>query len=187
MTVHSAKGLEFSVVFLVGLEEGLLPHKLSLAEEAGIEEERRLCYVGMTRAKDLLVLTRARQRRSAGAESFDATRPSRFLREIPEQLLEPINAVALSTKPRMKWESAVNSVAGAERFLRQRGVASSDRQHSRPSGSRWKRGARVRHPAYGLGTILDCEGDGEDAKLTISFPGYGQKKFIEGKAPLEKA
>jgi DNA helicase-2/ATP-dependent DNA helicase PcrA len=81
----------------------------------------------------------------------------------------------------------VNSVAGAERFLRQRGVASSDRQHSRPSGSRWKRGARVRHPAYGLGTILDCEGDGEDAKLTISFPGYGQKKFIEGKAPLEKA
>jgi DNA helicase-2/ATP-dependent DNA helicase PcrA len=191
MTVHSAKGLEFSTVFLVGLEEGLFPHKLSLGEEAGIEEERRLCYVGMTRAKDLLILTRARQRRSFGAESLDATRPSRFLSEIPEQLLEPISAAALSTKPRVQWESAVNSVAGAEHFLRQRGVAPADREHWRPPvssrGSHWKLGARVRHPAYGVGTILECEGDGEDAKLTISFPGYGQKKFIERKAPLEKA
>src|SRR5439155_123853 len=82
MTLHTAKGLEFSTVYLVGLEEGLFPHKLSAGSEEEIEEERRLCYVGMTRAKDRLVLTRARQRRWFGQESSGLPRPSRFLREI---------------------------------------------------------------------------------------------------------
>jgi DNA helicase-2/ATP-dependent DNA helicase PcrA len=193
MTVHSAKGLEFSTVFLVGLEEGLLPHKLSLEDDAAIEEERRLCYVGMTRAKDRLVLTRARQRRSFGLESFNETVPSRFLKEIPPELLEPLSSRLVASKPRTTWEGAVNSVSGAERFLQQRlrkpsapGAQGMAYTRSSPH-PRWRRGAQVRHPAYGVGTILNCEGEGADTKLTISFPGYGQRKFIEGKAPLEKA
>ncbi len=189
MTVHSAKGLEFSTVFLVGLEEGLLPHKLSLEDEAAIEEERRLCYVGMTRAKDRLILTRARQRRSFGLESFNETLPSRFLKEIPQELLEPLSSRLGAWKPRTTWEGAVNSVSSAERFLKQRlhGSPAASNSPDIASPRRWKRGARVRHPAYGVGTILNCEGEGGDTKLTISFPGYGQRKFIEGKAPLEKA
>lgn len=194
MTLHSAKGLEFSTVFLAGLEEGLFPHKLSLEDEAAIEEERRLCYVGMTRAKDRLMMTWARERRSFAREAFEGTRPSRFLREVPAELVEPLSAAMFGTKPRTSWENAVNSVGSAERFLRERGreprklAGGGLRLGAPPRGSgRWKLGAQVRHPKFGLGTILNCEGEGEDAKLTVSFPGYGQKKFVERYAALEKA
>jgi DNA helicase-2/ATP-dependent DNA helicase PcrA len=96
----------------------------------------------------------------------------------------------LSTKPRTSWENAVNSAESVERFLRERGrgKASGLRLGAPRRGSgRWKLGSQVRHPKFGLGTVLDCEGEGEDAKLTVSFPGYGQKKFVERYAPLEKA
>ncbi len=180
MTLHSAKGLEFSTVFLVGLEEGLFPHKLSLDDDAALEEERRLCYVGMTRAKNRLVLSWARARRSYGREAFEATRASRFLKEIPAELLQPLNVVTLSPKVRTTWENAVNSVRDVQGLLRQRGLATE--RHGR-----WKLGSQVRHPKYGLGTVIRCEGDGEDTKLTVSFPGYGTKKLVERYASLEKA
>ncbi|MFB3921409.1 MAG: ATP-dependent helicase [Terriglobia bacterium] len=192
MTLHSAKGLEFSTVFLAGLEEGLFPHKLSLDDEAGIEEERRLCYVGMTRAKDRLVVSWARERRSFAREAFEGTRPSRFLREIPSELMDVLSGGFSGTKPRTSWENAVNSAGDVERFLRERGreprkAGGLKLGAPRRGSSRWKLGARVRHPKFGLGTILDCEGEGEETKLTVSFPGYGQKKFVEKFAPLEKA
>ena len=194
MTVHSAKGLEFSSVFLVGLEEGLFPHKLSLEDEAGIEEERRLCYVGMTRAKDRLVLTWARQRRAYGLEGAMASRPSRFLGEIPEELLEPLGWLETGPKPRTTWGNALNSVGSVSRFLKERGRPPRDFAPSRPAAGRriqaqrrWKLGSRVRHPTYGIGTVLECEGEGDDTKLTVSFPGYGKKKLAERYAPLEKA
>jgi len=201
MTLHSAKGLEFSAVFLVGLEEGLFPHKLSLEDDAALEEERRLCYVGMTRAKDRLVLAWARTRRSFAREAFEPTRPSRFLKEVPPQLLQPLSPAMIGTKPRTLWENAVNSVAGAERFLRERGRAPRKAGRSaglpissgqvpapaRPGGGRWKLGMQVRHPKFGLGTVLECEGEGEDTKLTVSFPGYGRIKLVERYALLEKA
>jgi len=194
MTLHSAKGLEFSTVFLVGLEEGLFPHKLSLEDDAALEEERRLCYVGMTRAKDRLILAWARVRRSFARESFEASRASRFLREVPAELVESLSPAMLGTKPRTLWENAVNSVAGVERFLRERGRAPGRRVASaglkaaaRPSGGRWRLGMQVRHPKFGLGTVLECEGEGEDTKLTVSFPGYGKVKLVERYAPLEKA
>jgi len=194
MTLHSAKGLEFSTVFLAGLEEGLFPHKLSLEDEAAIEEERRLCYVGMTRAKDRLMMTWARARRSFAREAFEGTRPSRFLREVPAELVEPLSDARFGIKARTSWENAVNSVGSVERFLRERGreprklAGGGLRLGVPPRGSgRWKLGAQVRHPKFGLGTILNCEGEGEDAKLTVSFPGYGQKKFVERYAALEKA
>ncbi len=194
MTFHSAKGLEFTAVYLVGMEEGLFPHKLSLEDDAELEEERRLCYVGMTRARDRLVLSWARSRRSFAREGREAVRPSRFLAEIPNDLIQSLNESWAGSKLRTEWESAANSVESAERFLRQRGFAKS--RPKRASGlvfdlpraaSGWKLGTRVRHPKYGLGTVLDCEGDGEDRKLTISFPDYGIKKLVERYASLEKA
>ncbi len=201
MTLHSAKGLEFSTVFLVGLEEGLFPHKLSLEDAAALEEERRLCYVGMTRAQDRLVLAWARTRRSFAREAYEPTRPSRFLKEVPPQLVEPLTPTMVGSKPRTMWENAVNSVAGVESFLQERGRparkagASGSRPTSSgrvpaaatPGGGRWKLGTRVRHPKFGLGTVLECEGEGEDTKLTVSFPGYGKVKLVERYALLEKA
>jgi DNA helicase-2/ATP-dependent DNA helicase PcrA len=187
MTLHSAKGLEFNFVFLVGMEEGLFPHKLSGDDDAGIEEERRLCYVGMTRARDRLVLSWARQRRMYGRESMESSRRSRFLDEVPENLLEPVSLY--SSKPRTTWENAVNSVAGAERFLRERGIeprlGAGGRGAARQS-QRWKLGSKVRHAKYGIGTVLECEDNGEESKLTISFPGYGRKKMVERFAGLER-
>ena len=190
MTLHSAKGLEFSTVFLAGLEEGLFPHKLSLDDDAALEEERRLCYVGMTRARDRLVLTRGRSRRSFAREDYESTRPSRFLGEVPAQLLDPLNPTLFGAKARTVWENAVNSRGQIDPFLRERGATGRKSgfagQKSGGSG-RWKLGTHVRHPKFGLGTVLDCEGEGDDAKLTISFPGFGKKKFVEKFASLEKA
>ena len=189
MTLHSAKGLEFEAVFLVGMEEGLFPHQFSTNDPEGIEEERRLCYVGMTRAKDRLTLSWARQRRSYARESFEETKPSRFLREIPRELLEPLGSVVLGWKPRTEWDNAVNSVSSVERFLRERGVrgapgGSDARSTANP---RWPIGSKVWHAKFGVGTILEAEGEGEDTKLTVGFPDYGQKKFMTKYAGLEKA
>jgi len=187
MTMHSAKGLEFNVVFVVGMEEGLFPHKMSLDDEAGIEEERRLCYVGMTRARDRLTLSWAKQRRMYGRDSMEGSRRSRFLDEVPTNLLENVGAQA--SKARTSWENAVNSVAGAERFLRDRGIdrrPGLGRAEPPRQSARWKLGSKVRHAKYGIGTILECEDNGEDSKLTISFPGYGRKKMVERFAGLEK-
>src|SRR5208337_35690 len=155
MTLHSAKGLEFETVFLVGMEEGLFPHQFSLNDPVGIEEERRLCYVGMTRAKNRLTLSWARQRRSFARESYEETKSSRFLREIPQELLEPFSSAGFSARSTAR--------------------------------SRWRIGSKVRHAKFGVGTILGAEGEGEDTKLTVSFPDYGQKKFMAQYATLEKA
>ena len=187
MTLHSAKGLEFNLVFLVGMEEGLFPHKLSQDDDASIEEERRLCYVGMTRARDRLVLSWARQRRTYGRDSMEGSRRSRFLDEVPANLMEPLSAQ--TSKVRTTWENAVNSIAGAEQFLRERGIhrpLGQGRGKSARQSRRWKLGSQVRHAKYGIGTVLECEEDGEDSKLTISFPGYGRKKMVERFAGLER-
>jgi DNA helicase-2/ATP-dependent DNA helicase PcrA len=189
MTLHSAKGLEFETVFLVGMEEGLFPHQFSIDDDAGIEEERRLCYVGMTRAKDRLTLSWARQRRSYGRESFEQTKPSRFLGEIPRELLESLSPTVSGWKMRTEWDNAVNSVSGVQRFLKERGARADAGGSSMRSSanSHWRIGSRVRHAKFGMGTILAAEGEGDDTKLTVSFPGYGQKKFMTKYAGLEKA
>jgi len=167
MTLHSAKGLEFDHVLLVGLEEGVFPHSRSLDREEELEEERRLCYVGMTRARETLTLTRAVYRRIYGNEPLESSVPSRFLQEIPGELVD----------------TAEGSLAepGATRHYEP------DPEYSYPRGEHALLGLRVRHPTYGLGTIIAVDGKGEDRKLTVSFADCGTKKLVERYAQLERA
>jgi len=176
-------------VFMAGLEEGLLPHKMSMDDDAALEEERRLCYVGMTRAKDRLTLSWSSSRRSYGEEGRQSTRRSRFLAEVPAEFTERLD---VSPKPPARWDGALNSRESVQHFLEVNNF-SRRLEPRRPAvsraqaGGKWKRGSRVRHAKYGLGTILASEGEGDDEKLTISFPGYGAKKLLPRFAALEKA
>jgi DNA helicase-2/ATP-dependent DNA helicase PcrA len=232
MTMHSAKGLEFPIVFIAGMEEGLFPHSRASASEDDLEEERRLFYVAITRAQQQLYITHAMQRRIFGEE--DITEPSRFLNELPLELMENLSSgpswLGFAERPdtrhnreaaaAMRAESSspikrtsnyagktYNSVDGVREFFKQR-TASGSPQRSEQQGRRagesrgrgerssrggssgqsgdYRVGARVKHEKYGTGVVLRAEGAGEDAKLTISFPGYGQKKFIARFVVLEK-
>jgi DNA helicase-2/ATP-dependent DNA helicase PcrA len=176
MTLHAAKGLEFESVFVVGLEEGLLPHSRSLTAPEGLEEERRLCYVGMTRARDALHLSWARSRQVFGQRRL--SEKSRFLEELPEELLEKSGG----QQALQPWR--------AERpaWARERPPApTSGDAPARPLGEAGaiRAGARVRHPLFGVGTVLRREGDGDDFKVTVSFPGVGAKKLVARYAGLE--
>jgi DNA helicase-2/ATP-dependent DNA helicase PcrA len=175
MTLHTAKGLEFDEVFLCGLEEGLFPHARSM-DSGDIEEERRLCYVGMTRARDRLVLTSAQSRRSYGEDRFAPSVPSRFLAEIPAGLLVTAAGSLADPGETRRYEPDPE-------FAAPRGRGSGRR---RGAGGGLI-GVRVRHPSYGLGTILSIEGEGDDRKITVSFQDYGTKKLLERYAHLERA
>jgi DNA helicase-2/ATP-dependent DNA helicase PcrA len=255
MTVHSAKGLEFPIVFLVGLEDGVFPHSRSLNEEKEMEEERRLAYVAITRAENILYVTHSMRRRVYGEEI--AAEPSQFLNEMPLELIEDLSygsswlsfargstttanrAAASALRGERTFEKPKNVYTGktynsseaiAEFFKNKssspprRGDAEvrtgsgSDRVLSdepgpetgspkKPSGFDKLRaqatpqnpkseirdpqsfvpGSHVKHEKYGRGLVLRREGSGDNVKLTVSFPGYGQKKLIEKFAKLEKA
>jgi len=260
LTIHNAKGLEFPIVFLAGMEEGLFPHIRSLDNEAQMEEERRLCYVGMTRAEKYLYISHARSRRRWGGGQPEPSIPSRFLAEIPKELVEHVNQprgsqvdllaersyVRESARKNLYTGKTYNSVENISQFFSERGMpppqgiqpaqsrppvsapgmsspppakrpaamspppqakqmqfsgppaASSPavpKSQYRPAGGSppapagGKKkvlgpGMTVTHPKYGRGTVLRREGDGDDAKLTVSFPGYGLKKIIEKFAGL---
>jgi len=193
MTLHSAKGLEFDAVFLAGLEEGLLPHTRSGSDLSEIEEERRLFYVGMTRAKQSLVISRAIYRRSYGEERLRASTPSRFLAEIPADLIEAASGSLAEPGQTRRYE-ADPEYSDSYSYRRPRtpyGKGSAARSSSRLSGRSTNNdpliGARVRHSKYGLGTIIEIEGEGEERKLTVSFQDYGPKKLIERYANLQLA
>jgi DNA helicase II / ATP-dependent DNA helicase PcrA len=256
MTLHAAKGLEFPLVVLAGMEEGLFPHSRSLSDPPQMEEERRLCYVGLTRAMDSLIVTRARYRRRYGNDMPEPTIPSRFLEEIPSHLLEDLSGgrnratswggyAAASTetpsrfgnrdrdefssrhysyededqsaasrsysgrpqsRPDFSHSRLVNPPTGARsgppargdsvdniaRFFSGRGVPAKIERPKldvpEPTGSRgFRSGQRVRHPKYGEGIVFRREGDGDDAKITVQFAGFGVKKLVEKFANLEKA
>ena len=248
MTLHAAKGLEFPLVFLAGLEEGLFPHSRTLSSPEELEEERRLCYVGMTRAMNTLILTRAHYRRRYGADVPEASVPSRFLEEVPSQLVENLgsrtpawstpaysaarrhgstsgshgshfnyedesqeipHAAAPSLSPSRRFtpkdqrvptpgapppgapERSIDNIA---RFFGGRQGAARVGSFARPTmdipatngATGLKKGQRVMHPKYGEGTVLQREGDGEDAKLTVLFARHGVKKLMEKFANLKK-
>ncbi len=263
MTLHAAKGLEFPVVLLSGMEENLFPHSRSLNDPAQMEEERRLCYVGMTRAMDALVLTRARYRRRYGNDMPEASIPSRFLDEVPAHLIEDVGGGAAAQTRVSGWGSygsssgygsgygggagskfggarkpesdgerhysyededqsyrpaagagvrpgagtparvgagvrtmgkpgaaSPNSLDNIAQFFGARGGAGGARpklEIETPTGATgFKTGQRVRHPKYGEGQVVRREGDGEEAKLTVSFHQHGVKKLVEKFAKLER-
>ena len=201
MTIHSAKGLEFPVVFVVGLEEGLFPHNRSMLAQEELEEERRLFYVAMTRAQNHLFLTRARMRRFYGSEASDLTEASRFLGEIPPHLVEDVSKAFHHPQSRRVYEGTTyNTVDHIRQALQDRAARTSISQASRASSrqvsagpegiksrSRFKLGSQVRHPKYGIGTVLRSEGEGDGLKLSVNFQRHGLKKLIEKFAGLEKA
>jgi DNA helicase-2/ATP-dependent DNA helicase PcrA len=175
MTLHSAKGLEFPVVFMTGMEEGVFPHSRSLTGDEELEEERRLCYVGMTRARERLFLTTAFSRRLFQNANFNL--PSRFLDEIPVNLIEQVDGLG----------------ERQETGIRGRGSGASDFA-SRTSGRHAEEdevfvdhlqvGMRVRHPEWGIGTIRERIGEGEDLKVVVTFAGVGRKKLAAAFAQL---
>ncbi|MBV9761431.1 MAG: UvrD-helicase domain-containing protein [Acidobacteriaceae bacterium] len=240
LTIHNAKGLEFANVFIAGLEEGIFPHSRSLNSEAAMEEERRLCYVGMTRAEKRLYLSWARYRRRFGGSQPEVSLPSRFLNEVPPSLREKLSPtsepraddvdlyaeqhdVREAVKRNLYTGRTYNSVENIAQFFAERGMpppsgfsrrpaanngaaapqSAAPQAPSRPSPAAparpsnlagpnrpparstqprhagFRSGSVVNHPKYGRGTVLRREGEGEDAKLTISFPGYGLKKIVE--------
>jgi len=173
MTLHSAKGLEFPMVFITGLEEGLFPHKMSMDDLAGLEEERRLCYVGITRARQKLTLTYAESRRLHGEETL--TRPSRFLREIPDELVEEI---------RMKGEVRRSSYTpnyGAQNH----DIIGGLHDTGAVSGTDISLGQRVKHPKFGEGVVLNYEGSGPNVRVQINFDDVGGKWLVMSFAKLE--
>jgi DNA helicase-2/ATP-dependent DNA helicase PcrA len=212
MTAHSAKGLEFPLVFVVGLEEGLFPHSRAATDRSELEEERRLAYVAITRAERYLYVTHAMKRRVYGEEL--ASEPSTFLNEMPAELLEDLSLGKswLSfkggsqqidyeqgeyKKERKKYTGKTyDSVDSIADFFKQRNRQMGQTSGSLPNVSKpvptqpsneITPGSYVKHSKYGRGLVLRREGVGESAKLTVSFPGYGQKKLVEKYAGLEKA
>ncbi len=185
MTLHSAKGLEFDAVFLAGLEEGVLPHGRSLDTPGEVEEERRLFYVGMTRAKRSLVLSRAIYRRTYGEERLRASLPSRFLSEIPRDLIE-VAAGSQSEPGETRRYEADPEFSEGHSYSRTRTPYGRPAPKARGSKDPLI-GTRVRHLKFGVGTIIEVEGDGEDRKITVSFQDFGPKKLLERYANLQLA
>src|SRR5438552_6807139 len=190
MTLHTAKGLELPVVFIMGLEDGLFPHSRSIMEAPQLEEERRLFYVGMTRAENKLYLTSARFRRYFGNQDQQVSEPSRFLTEIPQELVEEVGE--RRRRAAMKYEgSSYDTVDAVMKVLgggesKSSPVYKPSEGKKKPAGT-WSLGTRVKHAKYGYGTILRTEGSGEDLKLTVSFISHGLKKMIAKYAELEIA
>jgi DNA helicase II / ATP-dependent DNA helicase PcrA len=229
MTLHSAKGLEYRVVFLAGMEEGVLPHSQSLEQNDELEEERRLCYVGMTRAREMLFCLHALERRLHG--KFREQNASPFLSEIPESVREEVRLASsyryTSSQPSWRERPVQNrgynapnrgynappppravqsrpqppqaakpkpadSVNGVLSFFQNAPVQfdptaiRAAKTQQEPASSELKRGQKVRHEQFGIGTILTMEGSGPDAKLTVYFERFGSKKFVARFAKLTR-
>ena len=202
MTLHSAKGLEFPVVFLVGAEEGVFPHIRALTEPDELEEERRLAYVGITRAQEKLYVTHAWSRSLFGSTQYNP--PSRFLEEIPDELVESQGNITgrsaygrQSLRPRRTGERRRRIGAGAaatrgdderrtdahrERVV-EAALAAGRRNAAAPSDAHdlgLRIGDDVEHPAFGEGVIIDLRGHGEQAEATVNFRGVGTKHLDAG-------
>lgn len=166
MTLHSAKGLEFPLVFLAGMEEGLFPHQLSSDDPAKLEEERRLCYVGMTRAKRRLFLTHAEARRLHGSDFYPVA--SRFIREIPAELIEEV---------RMRADVS-------HKVFRRNAQRASGGDSGADNGD-FRLGQRVEHPKFGEGVVLMYEGQGSHARVQVNFENAGAKWLVVAYANLQ--
>ncbi len=170
MTLHAAKGLEFPLVFLVGLEDGLFPSSMSMEEPGRLEEERRLCYVGITRARQQLVMTYAESRRQYGSDNYNP--PSRFISEIPGELVAEVRPISTVTQPSYQSSAPSMMINGARansEALNDTGI---------------KIGGRVSHTKFGEGVVLDCEGKGSSARVQVHFESAGSKWLVLAYANL---
>ncbi len=189
MTVHTAKGLEFPVVFIAAMEDGIFPHSRSMYEPAELEEERRLCYVGVTRAREVLYLTRARMRSTFGDPQSSVA--SRFLEEIPADLLTDLSAQRSYDEERRSY-SAYTSASGFNRSTMRMYGIDPDAKPQRSSGPRLRLdeirvGAKVVHGSWGEGKVTAIEGSGDSATVSVNFGTLGVKKLILAYAPLKLA
>jgi DNA helicase II / ATP-dependent DNA helicase PcrA len=169
MTLHSAKGLEFPLVYIVGLEEGLFPHQRSMNDAVQLEEERRLCYVGITRAQERLTLTHAEHRRMHGSDFYAP--PSRFLRELPEELLEAVRLGGGLPQTQRPQVSASSRAGAATAKIREE--------------TGFTLGQRVLHTKFGEGVILNLEGTGSQTRLQVNFESVGSKWLVAAYASLQ--
>jgi DNA helicase-2/ATP-dependent DNA helicase PcrA len=175
ITLHAAKGLEFPVVFMAGMEEGLLPHLRALDDPAQMEEERRVCYVGMTRAKERLYLTRARRRFMYG--NIRANPASRFLRDLPDDsVATPMGARSGDTA---RGSSLTSSGL--------RAAADARREEVDDTEPMFSPGDRVRHNSFGVGVVVACVVVPGDQQVTVAFPDKGVKKLLQSFAHLVRA
>jgi DNA helicase-2/ATP-dependent DNA helicase PcrA len=189
--MHAAKGLEFPVVVVAGLEEGLFPHSRSSEDQEELEEERRLCYVGMTRAQSQLVLTSAARRRVFG--EYHSTEPSRFLEEIPADLIERIAPAYASPYQgafsHSHYEFRTNPYGrkgrGGSRFREAEPAYAYEDEDQSKAG--FRPGMRVRHGQFGVGSIISIEEHNDDLKITVRFNAVGVKKLLAKYAKLEPA
>jgi DNA helicase-2/ATP-dependent DNA helicase PcrA len=172
MTMHSVKGLEFPLVFLVGMEEGLFPHQRSSEEPGRMEEERRLCYVGITRAREQLVVTSAEVRRLFGGESYNML--SRFVREIPDELIQEIRPRANFSRPLVQ-----------PRPVAARGTNAGMHRDRAEEDTGLFVGQRVSHASFGDGVVLNLEGQGPQSRVQVNFEGAGSKWLIASMAKLQ--
>lgn len=180
MTLHAAKGLEFPVVFLIGLEEGVFPLSRAMLEESELEEERRLAYVGITRAEETLFITNAFSRTLYGKTQYN--RPSRFLEEIDEELLDLQGSIASPKAPSRTFEPKVFKPAYAQPTKQ----PVTDKVASGGESMAWQAGDKVRHKAWGTGTVVRVGGTAKDLELDVAFPEKGIKRLLAAFAPIEK-
>ena len=179
MTLHAAKGLEFPVVFLIGLEEGVFPLSRALMEESELEEERRLAYVGITRAEEALYLTNAFSRTLYGRTQYN--RPSRFVEEIDQELLE-IEGMRPTPK-----KTPVFAKKTAYSYKQPETAVVPSKSATGGENNNWKPGDKVKHKKWGLGTVVRVSGTSKDLELDVAFPSQGVKRLLAAFAPIEKA
>ena len=182
MTLHSAKGLEFPVVFLVGMEDGVFPHSRALWEPGELEEERRLCYVGMTRAMQVLYLTCAKYRTLYGQTNYNNV--SRFIDEVPRSLIQDLG----EERARARFGVSASARSGGARPW-ETGPGRTEAGRTGPgkaaNGHTFTSGQRVRHAKFGIGTVVSVQPSASDTIVTVAFPGEGVKKLMLSMAPVE--
>jgi len=178
MTLHNAKGLEFPIVFIIGCEEGLLPHSLSV-EADELEEERRLCYVGLTRAQKKIYLTFSKRKRFNRGDVYENSKPSRFLAELPQNLLRDLSARTVQparVTSGVRPSKTFNTPDSVRHFLEQK---------KKPASGGFYKGALVQHNDFGRGRVLEVQESGDDLKITVQFPDIGIKKLLQRYAKLK--
>ncbi|MBO0412638.1 DNA helicase PcrA [Enterococcus hulanensis] len=181
MTLHAAKGLEFPIVFLIGMEEKIFPLSRSLMEEAELEEERRLAYVGITRAEESLYLTNAFSRTLYGKTQYN--QPSRFVAEIDDSLL---NAVGMQPQPKVSYSNPFQSKVMQPKYQHATREPVTSKTASGGENESWNPGDKVQHKKWGVGTVVKVSGNAKDVELDIAFPQQGVKRLLAAFAPIEK-